>query len=129
MPEITYRGEDRIIEFQIKDANAVPVNYTTIIEIVLVFFYERDKIISRWCKSPGITNFEQITEITDAPNGIFQIHLMDEVISKVDPSRTLRWEMKTTIEDLESPDNEFDCISRGELTDIEEGITRNIKLT
>lgn len=129
MTEITYRGEDRIVEFQIKDADGVPIPYTTILEIVLVFFYEKDKIISRWCKSPGITHFEQIVEITDAPNGIFQVHLMDEAISKVDPSRSLRWEMKVTLEDLDSPDNKMDCIVRGELTEVEEGITRNIKLT
>lgn len=126
--DITYRGEDRLVQFQVKDGTGTPIDWAAILNLVLVIFYDKDKTIARFCKAATVTNYTTISLFPDAVNGIFQIYLYDEVLSKIDPSRVISWAMKVTVADANSADGKRDEIDEGELTIIQDSIVRNIKI-
>lgn len=126
--DTTYTGEDRKIEFQIKAANGTPIPYSSIIDLVLVFYYQTTNIVGRFCKVSPRPNFTIIDLITDNANGIFEVYIDDDMVKAVDPSRILNWEMKVKLTDATNPEGFVEQIAKGQVTKIEEGITRNIVL-
>lgn len=123
--EISYRGEDRIVEFQILDSNDNPVDWSEIAGLILFFYYEKDHILAKFSKIVK-TGFTTITKITSPSLGKFEVYLEDYITAKPSPSRVLHWEIKATLADADSPDGYVNTIVNGDLTRLEEAITRNI---
>lgn len=126
--DTTFTGEDRRIQFQVKDGAGVPIPYNTIVDLVLLFYYQTTNVVGRFCKVSPRPSFTIIDLITDNANGIFEVYIDDNMIKLVDPSRILNWEMKVKLTDTDNPEGYIEQIAKGQVTKIEEGITRNIIL-
>lgn len=124
--DITYRGDERVAEFQVVAEDGItPVPWGNVVGLILVIFYEKEKILMRFSKNlmPGWTPINNVTSVL---LGTFEIFIPSEITAPTNASRNLNWEAKVTISNLDSPDNFQDMISKGIITELDESVTRNI---